>query len=556
MTGRLAGKVALISGGARGMGASHAREMVAQGAKVVCGDILDGDGELVAKELGEDARYVHLDVTRTEDWQAAVAHTVTEFGGLDVLVNNAGILNIGTVEDFELSEWHRILDINLTGVFLGIRAVTPTMKDAGHGSIINISSIEGMAGTIASHGYTATKFAVRGLTKSVALELGQFGIRVNSVHPGLVKTPMADWVPEDIFSSALGRIAQPREVSNMVVYLASDESSFSTGSEFVVDGGVLAGLAHKDFSAVDVEQHVGAGIDGLREHLHAALVVHAGLLEDRAVVERAGEPDLAERARPLERNDIEPPVAGIGLRCDLHAAPEVLPVRDRQVEHRRLPRWAIVDSNPHCLVAVADHGPGRTQEERQTPAHPLGALVDDPVDVPADAKAGDVQKRTRGGLPVVVGVVEPARVQRSRHRLHQPLGHRFRLVRESEGFPKVAAGAAGHRSEPGTGRDDRAVRLEEAVHRFVQGAVAANNRDALGPFAEGVPHQLGGVSRAFCLPDVDACAVVLERSAEASQLPFCAPSARSGIDDQYDGLHRGTVSELTDSEGAEYSSTW
>ncbi|NVN52480.1 glucose 1-dehydrogenase [Mycolicibacterium hippocampi] len=254
MTGRLAGKVALISGGARGMGASHAHEMVAHGAKVVCGDLLDTEGELVVKELGENARYVHLDVTRSEDWEAAVAVAVGEFGGLDVLVNNAGILNIGTVEDYELSEWHRILDINLTGVFLGIRAVTPTMKNAGHGSIINISSIEGMAGTIASHGYTATKFAVRGLTKSVSLELGQFGIRVNSVHPGLVKTPMADWVPEDIFQSALGRIAQPREVSNMVVYLASDESSFSTGSEFVVDGGVLAGLAHKDFSAVDVDQ--------------------------------------------------------------------------------------------------------------------------------------------------------------------------------------------------------------------------------------------------------------------------------------------------------------
>ena len=254
MTGRLAGKVALISGGARGMGASHAREMVAHGAKVVCGDILDGEGELVAKELGDDARYVHLDVTRTEDWEAAVAYTVAEFGGLDVLVNNAGILSIGTVEDFELSEWHRILDINLTGVFLGIRAVTPTMKNAGHGSIINISSIEGMAGTIACHGYTATKFAVRGLTKSTALELGQFGIRVNSVHPGLVKTPMADWVPEDIFAGALGRIAQPGEVSNLVVYLASDESSFSTGAEFVVDGGVLAGLAHKDFSTVDVDQ--------------------------------------------------------------------------------------------------------------------------------------------------------------------------------------------------------------------------------------------------------------------------------------------------------------
>ncbi len=254
MSGRLAGKVALISGAARGMGASHAREMIAHGARVVCGDILDTEGEALATELGDGARYVHLDVTRTEDWDAAVATAVGEFGGVDVLVNNAGILNIGTVEDFELSEWHRILDINLTGVFLGIRAVVPVMKKAGEGSIINISSIEGMAGTVASHGYTATKFAVRGLTKSTAVELGQFGIRVNSIHPGLVKTPMvADWIPEDIFQSALGRIAQPKEVSNLVVYLASDESSFSTGSEFVVDGGTLAGLGHKDFAAVDVE---------------------------------------------------------------------------------------------------------------------------------------------------------------------------------------------------------------------------------------------------------------------------------------------------------------
>lgn len=254
MSGRLAGKVALISGAARGMGASHAREMVAHGAKVVCGDILDIEGEQVVKDLGADARYVHLDVTRTEDWDAAVAIAIAEFGGVDVLVNNAGILNIGTVEDYELAEWQRILDINLTGVFLGIRAVVPEMKKAGRGSIVNISSIEGMAGTVASHGYTATKFAVRGLTKSTAMELGQFGIRVNSVHPGLVKTPMADWIPEDIFQSALGRIAQPKEISNLVVYLASDESSFSTGSEFVVDGGTLAGLAHKDFSAIDVDQ--------------------------------------------------------------------------------------------------------------------------------------------------------------------------------------------------------------------------------------------------------------------------------------------------------------
>ncbi|CAN3128034.1 glucose 1-dehydrogenase [Mycobacterium sp. smrl_JER01] len=254
MTGRLAGKVALISGGARGMGASHARVLAAHGARVVCGDILDADGEVVAAELGDVARYVHLDVTRPEQWEAAVNLAVAEFGGLDILVNNAGILNIGTIEDYELSEWHRILDINLTGVFLGIRAVAPTMKAAGSGSIINVSSIEGMAGTVACHGYTASKFAVRGLTKSTALELGPFGIRVNSVHPGLVKTPMADWVPEDIFQSALGRIAQPHEVSNLVVYLAGDESSYSTGAEFVVDGGTLAGLAHKDFSAVDVDR--------------------------------------------------------------------------------------------------------------------------------------------------------------------------------------------------------------------------------------------------------------------------------------------------------------
>jgi 3alpha(or 20beta)-hydroxysteroid dehydrogenase len=254
VTERLAGKVALVSGGARGMGASHVRALVAEGAKVVFGDILDDEGKAVAAELGDPVRYVHLDVTKHEHWEVAVATAVGEFGGLDVLVNNAGIINIGTLEDYELSEWQRILDINLTGVFLGIRAVVKPMKEAGRGSIINISSIEGMAGTIACHGYTATKFAVRGLTKSAALELGPSGIRVNSIHPGLIKTPMTEWVPEDIFNTAVGRIGEPREVSNLVVYLASDESSYSTGSEFVVDGGTTAGLAHKDFSAVDASQ--------------------------------------------------------------------------------------------------------------------------------------------------------------------------------------------------------------------------------------------------------------------------------------------------------------
>ena len=254
MADRLTGKVALVSGGARGMGASHVQMMVAEGAKVVFGDILDQEGEAVAQELGDSAHYVHLDVTRPEDWESAVATALDKFGGLHVLVNNAGIINVGTIEDYALSEWQRILDINLTGVFLGIRAVVKPMKEAGTGSIINISSIEGMAGTLGCHGYTATKFGVRGLTKSAAMELGPNGIRVNSVHPGLIRTPMTGWVPEDIFQSALGRIAEPKEVSSLVVYLASDESSYSTGSEFVVDGGTTAGLAHKDFSTIEVGQ--------------------------------------------------------------------------------------------------------------------------------------------------------------------------------------------------------------------------------------------------------------------------------------------------------------
>jgi 3alpha(or 20beta)-hydroxysteroid dehydrogenase len=251
---RLAGTAALISGGARGMGASHVRRLVAEGAKVVFGDILDDEGGAVAAGLGDAVRYLHLDVTKPEQWEAAVAIAIAEFGGIHVLVNNAGILNIGTLEDYALSEWQRILDVNLTGVFLGIRAVVKPMKEAGRGSIINISSIEGMAGTIASHGYTASKFGVRGLTKSAALELGPSGIRVNSIHPGLIRTAMTEWVPDDLFQTALGRAADADEVSNLVVYLASDESSYSTGSEFVVDGGTTAGLAHKDFSTVDVDQ--------------------------------------------------------------------------------------------------------------------------------------------------------------------------------------------------------------------------------------------------------------------------------------------------------------
>ncbi|MBF4161243.1 glucose 1-dehydrogenase [Nocardioides acrostichi] len=249
-TGRLAGKVALVSGGARGMGASHVRRMVAEGARVVLGDVLAEEGEALASELGESVRFVALDVTELSQWEAAVDIATREFGGLDVLVNNAGILNYGFFEDYAAEDWKHILDVNLTGVFFGIKAVVPTMKAAGRGSIVNISSIEGLRGTMACHGYTASKFGVTGLTKSAACELGPSGIRVNSVHPGLIRTPMTEGVPDDIFQTTLERAGEPDEVSSMVVYLASDDSAYSSGAEFVVDGGSNAMLGHKDLSDV------------------------------------------------------------------------------------------------------------------------------------------------------------------------------------------------------------------------------------------------------------------------------------------------------------------
>ncbi|WP_330253527.1 glucose 1-dehydrogenase [Nocardia sp. NBC_00565] len=246
--GRLTGKVALISGGARGMGAAHVRALVAEDARVVFGDILDDEGATLAKELGDNAAYVHLDVREKQQWRDAVAEAVQRFGSLNVLVNNAGIVNGNLLVDFELAEWQKIIDINLTGTFLGMQAATPAMIEAGGGSVINISSVEGMRGSPGLHGYTATKFAVRGLTKSTALELAQYGIRVNSIHPGLIRTPMTEGIPEDFLQIPLGRAAEASEVSALVTYLASDESSYSTGAEFVIDGGLTVGVPHKTFS--------------------------------------------------------------------------------------------------------------------------------------------------------------------------------------------------------------------------------------------------------------------------------------------------------------------
>jgi 3alpha(or 20beta)-hydroxysteroid dehydrogenase len=244
--GRLTGKVAVISGAARGMGAAHARELVGEGARVVLGDLLDDECRTLAEELGSAARFVHLDVTEPDQWQEAVSTAVSEFGGLDVLVNNAGISKGALLPEYELSAWQKIIEINLTGTFLGIQAVATTMIDHSRGSIINVSSVEGLRGSAGQHGYVASKFGVRGLTKSAAQELAAHGIRVNSIHPGMVRTPMTEGIAEDLLPIPLRRAALPEEVSKFVCFLASDESSYATGTEFVVDGGLVSGVPHRN----------------------------------------------------------------------------------------------------------------------------------------------------------------------------------------------------------------------------------------------------------------------------------------------------------------------
>jgi 3alpha(or 20beta)-hydroxysteroid dehydrogenase len=243
--GRVDGKVALISGGARNIGAASARLLVAEGAKVIIGDLLDSEGAALAAELGDAARYVHLDVTSAEDWKAAVTLAVTEFGKLNVLFNNAGIFNGAPIQRFKREQWQQMLDVNLTGAFLGMRAATDAMIAAGGGSIINTSSIEGLRGTPWAHGYVASKWGLTGLTKSVALELAPHGIRANSVHPGRISTPATDQMPADLIPIPLGRPGQPGEIAAFVLFLASDESSFATGAEFVVDGGTVSQIPTK-----------------------------------------------------------------------------------------------------------------------------------------------------------------------------------------------------------------------------------------------------------------------------------------------------------------------
>lgn len=246
--GRLNGKVAIITGAARGMGASHARVFAREGARLVLTDVNEEGGAALARELGDCAIFLPHDVTKPEAWSAIVDRAVERFGTIDVLVNNAGILGpMATTADLTDEGYDLVCSINQDSVFYGMRAVLPVMVRAGRGSIVNISSIAGMAANYGfpSLAYVASKFAVRGMTKATAMEYGKHNIRVNSVHPGFIQTPMMVEATDEVGGEALaqiplGRIADPSEVSNLVLFLASDESSYITGSEHLVDAGMLA----------------------------------------------------------------------------------------------------------------------------------------------------------------------------------------------------------------------------------------------------------------------------------------------------------------------------
>ena len=243
--GRVSGKVAIVTGAARGMGEAFARRMIDEGAKVMLTDVLDQLGQETAKALGSNARYLHLDVTKEAEWKRVVAETEAAFGPVSVLVNNAGIAGkYSPIETTSEADYRIVIDVNQVSVFLGMKSVLQSMKRAGGGSMINISSVIGMVGTPYSLGYCSAKFAVRGMSKSAAIEFAPYNIRVNSVHPGFVMTPMvteSEGIDELLKMvkavTPQHRLGEPDEVANVVLLLASDESRFATGAEFVVDGG-------------------------------------------------------------------------------------------------------------------------------------------------------------------------------------------------------------------------------------------------------------------------------------------------------------------------------
>ena len=247
---RLENKVALISGGARGMGAVEAKMFANEGARVVIGDVLEDEGRRTEAEINEsggECVFVRLDVTSEESWQSAVSEAVDRFGKLDILVNNAGIYRTNNVTETSSEEWDQVMDINAKGVFLGTKAAIPAMRDSGGGSIVNISSVAGLVGNLMSSAYTASKGAVRLFTKSTAIQYAGEGIRCNSVHPGTIVTDMTaglladdDYRQDRVNRTPIGRLGTADDVAYGVLFLASDEASFMTGSELVIDGGRTA----------------------------------------------------------------------------------------------------------------------------------------------------------------------------------------------------------------------------------------------------------------------------------------------------------------------------
>jgi 3alpha(or 20beta)-hydroxysteroid dehydrogenase len=244
---RFNNRTVIITGGARGLGASHARGFLVEGANVVIADLLERQGRVLADELGDHAIFSRLDVASDRDWAATVAAAEEAFGPVSVLVNNAGIVRFGPIAETEPAVWRQVIDINLTGAFLGIRAVVPSMRKAGGGAIVNTFGTAGMIGQFGVGAYVASKWGLRGLTKMAALELARDNIRVNSIHPGNVRTPMvagsdaAAVEAGGVRDLAIPRVAEPEEITQLVLFVASDDAGFSTGSEFIADGGHLLG---------------------------------------------------------------------------------------------------------------------------------------------------------------------------------------------------------------------------------------------------------------------------------------------------------------------------
>ncbi len=243
--GRLQDKVAIITGAASGMGAADARIFIREGAKVVITDLNEEAGEALAAELGEDALFIRQNVAEEDSWDHVVKETMDKFGRIDVLVNNAGILLMKCMRDTTVEEFNRLMAVNVTGVFLGMKAVSEIMRDQGGGVIVNMSSAAGMVGQVQTVAYSASKFAVRGMTKAAAMDMGPYGIRVISIHPGSIATPMtaqSGVKPDSPLPLApLGRSGGPEEVAEVVAFAASDAASYVTGSELVVDGGLTLG---------------------------------------------------------------------------------------------------------------------------------------------------------------------------------------------------------------------------------------------------------------------------------------------------------------------------